>query len=223
MVINLSNLFNVCISTGVYPDSLKVAEVIPVFKKGNPNQTTNYRPISLLSQFNKIFESLLHSRIYSYLIRYNLLSDQQFGFKKNSSTTLAISKIHNDLLQNIDEGLYSCSLFLDLSKAFDAVNHVILINKLECMYGFRGKPLELMKNYFANRYQFTKVSTCKSNMKKIECGVPQGSSLGPLLFILYINDLPLASEFSTTLFADDTYRMKISLNWKKSKRSNKAY
>ena len=94
-------------------------------------------PISfLLCQFNKIFEKLLHARIYSYLIRYNLLNDQQFGFRKNSSTTLAISKIHNDLLRNIDQGLYSCSLFLDLSKAFDSVDYAVLIKKLECTYGF---------------------------------------------------------------------------------------
>ena len=112
----------------------------------------------------------------------------------------------NDLLHNIDQGLYSCSLFLDLSKAFDSVDHAILIKKLECMYGFRGIALELMKSYFNNRYQYTKISKSKSTLRKIKCSVPQGSSLGPLLFILYINDLPLASEFSTTLFADDTYR-----------------
>ena len=125
--------------------------------------------ISLLCQFNKIFEKLLHIRIYSYLIRYNLLNDRQFGFRKNSSTTLAISKIHNDLLHNIDQGLYSCSLFLDLSKAFDSVDHAILIKKLESMYGFRGIALELMKSYFNNRYQYTKISKSKSTLRKIKC------------------------------------------------------
>ena len=184
----LSNLFNVCSNTGVYQDSLKIAEVIPIFKKGCSTQTTNYRPISLLCQFNKIFEKLLHTRIYSYLIRYNLLNDRQFGFRKNSYTTLANSKIHNDLLHNIDQGLYSCSLFLDWSKAFDSVDHAILIKKLECMYKFRGIALELMKSYFNNRYQYTKISKSKSTLRKIKCGVPQGSFLVPLLFILYIND-----------------------------------
>ena len=120
----LSNLFNVCLNTGVYPDSLKIAEVVAIFKKGCSTQTTNYRAISLLCQFNKIFEKLLHTRIYPYLIRHNLLNDLQFGIRKNSSTTSAISKIHNDLLHNIDQGLYSCSLFLDSSKAFDSVDHV---------------------------------------------------------------------------------------------------
>ena len=92
-----------------------------------------------------------------------------------------------------------------MSKAFDSVDYAILIKKLECMYGFRGIALELMKSYFNNRYQYTKISKSKSTLRKIKCGVPQGLSLDPLLFILYINDLPLASEFSTTLFSDDTY------------------
>ena len=102
----LSELFNLCVKEGTYPDPLKIAEVIPIFKKGDRSKTTNYRPISILSQFNKIFEKLLYTRLYSYLIRYNLLSDQQFGFRKNSFTTLAISKVYEEQLANIDHGLY---------------------------------------------------------------------------------------------------------------------
>ena len=142
--------------------------------------------------------------MYSYLIRYNFLSDQQFGFKKVFSITLAIRKLYKELLTNIDHGLYTRSVVLDLSKAFDTVNHAILVGKLDRLFGIMGKGLDILKSYSFNRYQFTKIGNIKSTKHKISCRVPLGSTLGPLLFILYFNDLPLASQFSTTLFADDT-------------------
>ena len=112
----MSDLFNFCLKEGVYPDSLKVAEVIPIFKKDEQDKTTNYRPISLLSQFNKIFKKLLYSRIYSNLVRYDLLSDCEFGFGKNSSTNFAINKIYIEISSNIDQSLYTCCVFLDFSR-----------------------------------------------------------------------------------------------------------
>ena len=200
----LSKLINSCISDGIYADSLKVAEVILIFKNGGRDRTTNYRPISLLSQFNKVFEKILYNRIYSHLIRYKLLREYQFGFRKNSSTTLAISKIYDESLNNIDQGMYTCCIFLDLKKAFDTVDHYLLLQKLEITYGFGGVALDIMKSYLTNRQQFTKIRNKHSTKQNINCGIPQGFLLGPLLFILYINNLPSASLFSSTLFADDT-------------------
>ena len=147
----------------------------------------------------------MYIRIYSYLTRFNLISDHQFGFRKNCSPTLAINKLYDELLTSIDPRLYSCGIFLDLSKAFDSVNHDILLQKLENFFGIRGKLQQILKSYLTNRCQYTEVGNAKSSNQKINCGVPQGSTLGPLLYIMYVNDLPSASEFSTTLFADDTY------------------
>ena len=177
----LSDMFNVCLSEGTYPDLLEIAKVVPIFKKGERNKMTNYRPISL-SQFNKIFEKLLYTRIYSYLTRFNLLSDHQFGFRKNCSPTLAINKLYDELLTSIDQGLYSCGIFFDLSKAFDSVNHHSLLQKLENFFGIRGKSQEILKSYLTNRCQYTKVCNTKSSNQKINRGLPQGSTLDPLLF-----------------------------------------
>ena len=187
----------------MYPDSSKVAEVIPIFKKGDHDKTSNYCSISLLqvSQFHKIFEKLLYSRIYFYLVR---LSDCQLSFRKNCSTIFAINKINNHLFNNIDQSVYSRCIFLDLSKAFNTVNRSILLQKLEKMYGFRGNASSLMEGYLTNRYQCTKIGDSKLRQQQINCGVPQESSLiSSLLFLLRVNNLPLVSQFSTTLFAVD--------------------
>ena len=140
------------------------------------------------------------------------MSDHQFGFRQNSSTIHAVTYIYDNLIKNVDKGLYSCCIFLDLSKAFDTVDHHILLCKLKNYFGIRGKSLNLIKSYLTNRRQYTNISNNFSDELKINCGVPQGSCLGPLLFLLYINDLPLASQMNTTLYADDTYLMMSDLN-----------
>ena len=118
-----------------------------------------------------------------------LLSECQFGFRPNYSTSLAISNIFNNILLNKDEGFYTCSIFLDLSKAFDTVDHALLINKLKSYYGIRGTPLCLLNNYLSNQLQYTCINSTISSLESITCGVPQGSVLGPLLFSLYVNDM----------------------------------
>ena len=164
----LSEMFNLSLTTGIYPDAMKVAEVIPIFKKGDREKATYYRPISLLSQFNKIFEKMLHSRIYSFVTKFNLLSEKQFGFRTNFSTNLAACSVYDEIVNEIDQNLYNCGIFLDLSKAFDTVNHNILVNKLENYFGFRGRALELMKSYLTNRFQCTKIGNSKSKLLPIE-------------------------------------------------------
>ena len=201
----ICNLFNPCIEQGKFPDSLKIVEDVPIFKKGDSNQASRHRPISLLSQFSKVLEKLICYRFHHYLEKYNLLSKHQYDFRRNSFSTHTLRNIYGKLLKNADDSLYTCCVFLDLTKAFDTVDYRILLDKLERNYGVRGLALLMMESYLSNRQQHTKIPPCKSKLGKITCGVPQGSSLGPLLFLLYINGQPLVSQFDTTLFADDTY------------------
>ena len=141
----------------------------------------NYRPISILSTINKIFEKILHARLTKYIEDFNILYKYQFGFRKNHSTELALIEIVDQIRMSLDKGDMTCGIFVDLSKAFDTVNHEILIDKLH-HYGIRGKTLDLFKSYLESREQFTSIDKVKSGTRPINCGVPQGSVLGPLFF-----------------------------------------
>ena len=127
---------------------------------------------------------------------------------------MAISNIHDKLVKSINQNLYSCCVFVDLSKAFDTVDHEILLKKMYHFFGIRGKTQELFRSYLSDRYQYTKVSTSISSNSRISCGVPQGSCLGPILFLMYINDIPNCSKFDISLFANDTYLMLSETNLK---------
>ena len=173
-------------------------------QRGEKDLCNNYRPISLLSPINKIFEKLLYSRLYSCIEQHNMLSEHQYGFRSGFSTSLAIYDIHENFLQNTEEGLTTCAVLCDLSKAFYTLDHEMLLWKLEHFYGIRGLPHKLLTSYQQDRQQYTVVGGYRSSTHGVRLGVPQGSSLGLLLFDLYVNDLPQASNVTPTLFDDDT-------------------
>ena len=201
----LAKLINLSFETGVFPDLLKFAKITPLHKKESKLDFHNYRPISLLSVYSKLFEKLVYSRVYAYLVKYNLISSKQFGFRSNHSCNHAIISLTEHVKKLIDEGQIVCGVFIDLEKAFDTVHHEILIDKLNA-YGLRGKINDLFKSYLSNRKQFVSLNGFDSETENITCGVPQGSTLGPLLFLLYINDFRLClTKASSGHFADDTF------------------
>ena len=200
----LCNLFNVCMNVSIFPDIFKIAEVKSLFKGGDKRVKGNYRPISLLPLFSKLFEKVIAKRMRSYFDSNEILTNNQFGFRKSYSTELATINLKDKLLENLDKKDITCAIFLDLAKAFDSVNHEILLRKLE-KYGVRGIPLKLLESYLSNRRQYVKINDKSSDLVCIDIGIPQGSILGPLLFLIYINDLPNASKFFIKLFADDTF------------------
>ena len=200
----LSRLFNSCIDNGDYPNILKTACVTPVFKVGDPKDPCNYRPISVLTDINKVYEELLLCRLNSFLDSKNILSTTQYGFRSNRSTQEACIDLLTVLLSAYNKKSFALCLFIDLKKAFDTINHSRLLKKME-RYGIRGDILQLFQSYLTDRRQCVRMGEVKSNLLPISTGVPQGSKLGPLLFNLYVNDMALLpSIYSTFQFADDT-------------------
>lgn len=205
----LTPIINKCLESGVFPDNLKYSTIKLIYKKGDEKDIQNYRPISLLPNISKIFEKVISTRIYKFIDRYNILTDRQNGYVKGRTTAKAIYEVLQDILDGINNDCETVGVFMDLTRAFDSVNYSKLYSKLESV-GIRGISLDLIRSYLTNRKQRTASldeesgRVLFSRWETIERGVPQGSILGPLIFLLYTNEIPQIVNHMTTLYADDS-------------------
>lgn len=199
----LALCINACLRDGVFPDFLKIARVCPIFKKGNRKDPADYRPISLIPVLAKVIESLVAEQLSSFFESSGIFTRSQYGFRKGRSTVEAIDALVTDILNAFERREFAWGTFCDLSRAFDCVDHKILIEKLN-FYGVEGSVLNFIGSYLSNRKQTVEVDGRWSPVVNVECGVPQGSIMGPLLFLIAINDLPNNVDSNTYIYADDT-------------------
>ena len=197
-------IINQSLSTGIFPDKLKIARVFPVYKKGELTMPDNYRSISLLTSISKLFEKVVFNQLYEYFKKYKLFFSSQYGFREGHSTEYASLELIDRIMKDLENKNMSIAIFLDLSKAFDTLDHNILLYKLK-YYGVVNTELKWFSSYLKNRSQYVEFNNTKSNTLNISTCVPQGSILGPLLFLIYVNDINLTtSYFKFIMYADDT-------------------
>ena len=195
---------NLSLKTSCFPDQLKIAKVIPLFKADDPRIFSNYRPVSVLPVISKILERIMYNRLVEYLNKNNIIYSKQFGFRKSHSSAMALMLLVDKISKALEDGEFAVGIFIDFSKAFDTINFNILFNKLY-HYGIRGSELNWFISYLSNRKQYVYYNNQCSSLGNIACGVPQGSILGPLLFLIYVNDLAYVSDYLyMIMFADDT-------------------
>ena len=201
----LHYLINLSLETGYIPKELKIAKIVPVYKDGDVHDFNNYRPISLLSSFSKLVEKIVAKQLVRFLHIHDILYKHQYGFRARHNTSHPVLHFSDKIYSSLNQkpSAKTLAIFIDLKKAFDTVDHKILLRKME-HYGVRNPSNVWFQNYLSEREQFVSINGIESETEKIVCGVPQGSVLGPLLFLIYINDLPNSTDFFTLLFADDT-------------------
>ena len=200
-------IINQSLNTCIFPDKLKIAKITPIHKQNDKTQADNYRPISLLPAISKIIEQAIFNQITTYFNTNKLFHNNQYGFRKEHSTELAALEVIDRITCNMDNGKIPFIIHLDLSKAFDTLDHNILIEKLK-FYGLTQSALTLLKSYLHERKQYVQINDAHSNVTLTSCGVPQGSILSPVLFNIYINDMALTSKyFKFIIYADDTTLM----------------
>ena len=203
LALPISQLCNLSISLSTFPQQCKIAKLKPKYKKGSRTEPKNFRPISLLPLLSKLIEKTIHDQVQNYCNENNIFFSFQSGFRGKHSTDICLTYLHDKILKGFDEGLLTGMIAIDLQKAFDTIDHEILLSKMPLL-GFSNNAIEWFCSYLSNRTFHVSLNSYMSSAGKIICSVPQESILGPLLFLLYINDMPQAVEIDLFLYADDT-------------------
>ena len=207
----MTHIINLSLGVGRVPVDMKLARVVPLHKKNSKTEVGNYRPVSILNSMSKVIERIVFSQLNEYLVNNKLLYEFQSGFRSNYSSDTCLIHLCDFIRQECDQGKYTGMVTLDLQKAFDTVNHAILLAKMKAL-GMTTDAVNWFQSYLSDRQQIVDVNGILSNAKDVTCGVPQGSILGPLLFLIYVNDMPGAVKCKLLLYCIDGVRKECNRN-----------